>query len=74
MTHTAKDVIRALQRAGWVKTRQRGSHVRLCNPKRPANSVTISVHSGKEIPAGTLRAILRAAGLTPAEFEELLKP
>lgn len=73
MPLTAKEVIRALERGGWQQTRQSGSHVRLYHPKKPANSVTVSVHQGSEIPAGTLRAILRSAGLSQAEFKELLK-
>jgi len=73
MPPTAREVIGALERGGWVRTRQSGAHVRLHNPVKPANSVTVSVHQGKEIPVGTLRAILRAAGLTLAEFEELLR-
>ncbi len=73
MPLTAREVIRALERAGWQQTRQSGSHIRLYNPKKPANSVTVSIHQGNEIPAGTLRAILRSAGLTPAKFKELLK-
>ena len=73
MPLTAKDIIAALERGGWVKTRQKGSHARLHNPTKPANSVTVSLHQGKEVPIGTLRAILRCAGLSPAEFEELLR-
>ena len=73
MPLTAKEVIRALERGGWVRTRQSGAHVRLRNPDKPANSVTVSMHQGKDIPAGTLGAILRTAGLTIAEFEELMR-
>lgn len=73
MPPTAKELIRALERGGWVKSRQSGAHVRLYNPGRPANSVSVSVHQGKELPAGTSRAILRAAGLSVREFEELLR-
>ena len=73
MPVTAKEVIAALERGGWVQTRQSGSHIRMRNQARPANSVTVSAYQGKELPAGTLRAIVRAAGLSPAEFEELLK-
>ena len=73
MPPTAQQVIRALERGGWVQTRQSGSHVRLRNPEKPANSVTVSMHHGKELPVGTLHAILRAAGLTAAEFEEWLR-
>ena len=73
MPLTAKQVIRALERGGWVQTRQSGAHIRLFNPRKPANSVTVSVHPGQELPIGTVRAILRTAGLSLTEFEELLK-
>lgn len=73
MPLAAKEVIRALERGGWVQTRQSGSHVRLYHPRKPANSVTVSMHQGNELPVGTLRAIIRSAGLSPAEFEELFK-
>ena len=73
MPPTAKEVIRALERGGWTQTRQDGAHIRLYNPRKPANSVTVSMHLGKELPAGTLRSIIRAAGLSPHEFEELLR-
>jgi predicted RNA binding protein YcfA (HicA-like mRNA interferase family) len=68
---TSKEVIRALKRAGFVEWRQRGSHLHL---KRLSDNtrVTIPVHRGRTIPPGTLRGIIRDAGLTVEEFVDLL--
>jgi predicted RNA binding protein YcfA (HicA-like mRNA interferase family) len=68
---TARDVIRALGRAGFAVSRQSGSHCRLIHSTDPARKVTVPVHSG-DLKRGTLRAILAQAGLTVAEFTALL--
>ena len=68
---TAKDVIRALERAGFVVARTSGSHCRLIHKTDPARSVTVSVHAG-DLKRGTLRAIIAQAGLTVPEFISLL--
>jgi predicted RNA binding protein YcfA (HicA-like mRNA interferase family) len=67
----AKEVIRALERAGFVISRTSGSHCRLIHSTDPARKVTIPVHSG-DIRRGTLRSIISQAGLTVAEFIKLL--
>jgi predicted RNA binding protein YcfA (HicA-like mRNA interferase family) len=67
----AKDVIRALQRAGFVVSRTSGSHCRLVHSVDPARKVTVPVHSG-DLKRGTLRAIISQAGLTVLEFTALL--
>jgi predicted RNA binding protein YcfA (HicA-like mRNA interferase family) len=38
----------------------------------PTRQTTIPVHKGKDIPRGTLRAIIDQAGLTVEEFLDLL--
>jgi predicted RNA binding protein YcfA (HicA-like mRNA interferase family) len=50
--------------------RQRGSHLILRQQVAPHRRLTIPDHS--EIAKGTLRAIIRQAGLTVDEFRELL--
>jgi len=67
---TSEKVIRA-KRAGFVEWRQRGSHFHL---KRLSDNtrVTIPTHRGRTIPPGTLRGIIRDAGLTVEEFVDLL--
>lgn len=64
------DVIRALERAGWEVQRQRGSHVSL-KKQGVAFVVTVPLHR-RDIPRGTLAAILKDAGLTLDEFRDLL--
>ena len=68
---TARDVIRALERAGFAVSRTSGSHRRLVHSSDPARKVTVPVHTG-DLPRGTLRAIISQAGLTVAEFIALL--
>ena len=68
---TARDVIRALERAGFRETRTSGSHRRLVHTSDPARKVTIPIHSG-DLKRGTLRAIIAQAGFTVDEFLQLL--
>jgi predicted RNA binding protein YcfA (HicA-like mRNA interferase family) len=67
----AREVIRALERAGFVVSRTSGSHCRLIHATDPARKVTVPVHS-TDLPRGTLRGIITQAGLTVAEFLALL--
>ena len=67
---TAKDVVRVLEGIGFEAVRQRGSHARFRHPD--GRTVTVPIHSGKDIGRGLLRKILRDAELTPDEFRELL--
>lgn len=69
---TGREAIRALERAGLVFDRQRGSHVHLWHPQR-RRTVTVPVHAGETLGPKTLKSILRQAGLTVEEFRELLK-
>lgn len=65
---SGRECVAALTRLGYVRTRQRGSHVRLeCKGRAP---LTVPMHD--ELDRGTLRAILKAAGLTAEEFVVLL--
>jgi predicted RNA binding protein YcfA (HicA-like mRNA interferase family) len=57
------DAIRALERLGFRKVRQVGSHVQLAKGDR---RVTIPNHNA--IAPGTLRSILRQAGIELEEF------
>ncbi len=66
---SGEQAVRALERAGWLKDRQRGSHAILIKPGHPA---TLSVPQHRELASGTLRALIRAAGMTVNQFVELL--
>ena len=65
-----KDLVRALEKVGFLKSRQSGSHLFLKHADGRLTSV--SIHP-KPIPTGTLRAILRQTKLKPEEVKELLK-
>ena len=69
---TARDVIRALQNAGFSIVRTTGSHYRLVHDIDPTRQTTVALHKGKDIPRGTLRDIIKQAGLTVDEFIDLL--
>jgi len=68
---TARKVVRALKRAGFVEDRQRGSHLILIHPETKARTV-VPVHPGRTIKAPLLRAIVRDANLSVDQFIELL--
>ena len=68
---TASEIIRKLKRAGFLFDRQaKGSHEIWYHPVTRRRTV-IPNHPGREIPKGTMRAILREAGLSPRDFEKL---
>ena len=69
---TARDVICALGRAGFVVTRSKGSHHRPVHATNPNRATTVAVHKGRDIPRGTLGDIIEQAGLTVDEFLDLL--
>jgi len=50
--------------------RQKGSHIVLRQDAAPHRRITVPDH--REIAKGTLRAIIRQAGLTVEEFQDLL--
>ncbi len=64
---TYRDVVKRLRHAGFVFDRQaKGSHEIWYNPTSDRH-VTVPNHPG-DVPLGTLRAIVRGAGLTVEEF------
>jgi predicted RNA binding protein YcfA (HicA-like mRNA interferase family) len=65
-----KELIRALERAGFRAHRTRGSHVVLKHPD--GRATTVPTHAGEIIGPGLLRAILRDVKLSVEEFNDLL--
>jgi predicted RNA binding protein YcfA (HicA-like mRNA interferase family) len=63
-------VVIALEKIGFQKIRQKGSHVRLKHSD--GRVVTVPIHAGKVIGKGLLLKILRDAELTQDEFIALL--
>jgi len=68
---SGKEAIRALERLGFERVRQRGSHVVL-KKQTPEGAVGCVVPLHRELAIGTLRGILRQARITPDEFMENL--
>ena len=62
--------IAAFQKAGFEILRRRGSHIIIV---KDDISVMLSVPDHRQLEPGALRALIRKAGLTAQEFEELLK-
>lgn len=65
-----RELIAALEKAGFGIVRQKGSHVRLQH--EDGRVVTVPVHAGQDIGRGLLRKILRDAELSRDEFAGLL--
>ncbi len=66
----AREALAALRKAGFVLDHQTGSHAILYKPGHP-NPITLPMHSG-DLKPGTLRRIIKDAGLTVDEFRRLL--
>lgn len=58
----ARQVIRLLEKDGWVLKAQNGSHKQFVHPVK-SGKVTVADHGKKEVPPGTLKSILKQAGL-----------
>jgi predicted RNA binding protein YcfA (HicA-like mRNA interferase family) len=65
-----REVLRKLKTAGFEELGQTGSHLK-CGKKSPKGTRTAVIPKHREIAAGTLRSILRQAGLSADEFEAL---
>ena len=67
---SGREVVKILSKAGWVENRQRGSHIILT---KPGHTASLSVPDHREVARGTLRSLLRAAGISVEEFAALRK-
>ena len=65
-----RQVRRKLERIGFRIKSQRGSHVKFVRYADDGVQTAIVPHH-REISVGLLRSIIRQAGLTSSEFEEL---
>lgn len=52
--------VKAFRKAHWVEVRRRGSHIILV---KEGSQVTLSVPNHKELDRGTLRGLIRTAGI-----------
>jgi predicted RNA binding protein YcfA (HicA-like mRNA interferase family) len=65
---SGQDALRAFQKMGYQVDHQTGSHIILRHPQM--RRLTVPNH--RELAKGTLRALIREAGLTKDEFVNLL--
>lgn len=65
------EILRALQRDGWVIVRQRGSHIRL-HKRLPRELLKTTVPAHRSVKRSTLARILKQARLSVEDFRELL--
>jgi predicted RNA binding protein YcfA (HicA-like mRNA interferase family) len=65
---SGRECVKALERAGFRLKRQEGSHMIL---RRDSPFAQVVIPDHKEIDRGTLRSILRFAGLTVDQFLDL---
>jgi len=67
---TADEIIRVLDKLGFIFSRQRGGHAIF---KKEGKRIPVPIHGKKTIPPGLLRAIIREAGVSVEEFNKLRK-
>ena len=65
-----REVKRNLEAAGFVEVGQTGSHIKLAK-STTLGTRTATVPKHREVAAGTLRSILRQAGIDAEVFESL---
>lgn len=58
----SRQIIRELEKDGWVEVAARGSHRQFKHPTKPGR-VTVP-HPKRDLPVGTLRSIERQEGIT----------
>jgi predicted RNA binding protein YcfA (HicA-like mRNA interferase family) len=67
---SGQELIKALSKVGFELDHATGSHAILRRNAAPHARITVPLHS--ELAKGTLRAIMRQAGLTHEQLSELL--
>lgn len=66
-----RELVRALKKLGFAEYRQRGtSHLVMVHSD--GRRAVIAMHSGRDIPKGTLHGILKDIELSPGELKKLL--
>ena len=66
---SGREVVRVFNKLGWRVVCQSASHIILVKEGEPA---TLSVPDHREVARGTLRSLIRTAGLTVKEFTDAI--
>ena len=67
---SGREAARAFAKLGYQEDRQTGSHLILRHQDPPHRRLTVPDH--KDVAQGTLRSLIREAGLTVEQFQALL--
>lgn len=67
-----EQAVKAFSRLGFVVTRITGSH-HIMKKEGHVYVLSVPVHSGQTVKPGTLRSLIRAAGITVQEFAEVVE-
>ncbi len=62
---SGQEARRAFERLGWIFRRQSGSHMILT---KPGSIASLSIPDHRELAPGTLRKLIRLAGVTVEQF------
>ena len=62
---SGRKAVRVFEKLGWQIARQRVSHIIMV---REGEMATLSIPNHKEVSKGTLRSLIRSAGITVDEF------
>jgi predicted RNA binding protein YcfA (HicA-like mRNA interferase family) len=68
---SGREVVSAFLKLGYEVDRQRGSHIILRHARPPHRRLTVPDH--REVAKGTLRALIREAGITVEDFVALVR-
>lgn len=66
---SGREAVNAFGQVGWRVVRTEGSHIIMTKMENP---VTLSIPNHHEVKRGTLRSLIRKAGLNIEEFLSLL--
>jgi len=67
--HLGADAVHAFKRDGWHEDRQRGSHIVML---KEGHLASLSIPQHRTLAPGTLRSLIRSAGMSVEQFCELL--
>ncbi len=67
---SGRETVRALEKIGYVMDHQTGSHIILRHRDSPHRRLTVPDH--RELAKGTLRSLIRQAGISVEGFRALL--
>jgi predicted RNA binding protein YcfA (HicA-like mRNA interferase family) len=66
---SGREVVRVFEKLGWQFVRQSSSHMIMAKDDEIA---TLSIPDHREVAKGTLRSLIRTAGLTVQEFVKMI--